>query len=274
MAILDAQAGKTVQNECQISTKNGEALDLRINTTPLNLSGKSYVLFSAQDIADEKRREILERTFFHDIINSAGGMQGLTDLLKDTHDPDESAELTTMLCQVSSELLSEIRAQRELLAAEKWELQPQVEVFDSKDILEEIRYLYQRHPVGENKTILLDEACAELKIHNAKALLFRVIGNMTKNALEASVTDQVITLGCDRAGNHAHFWVHNQLAIPKDIQLQLFNRSFSTKGSGRGIGTYSMRMLTERYLGGNMSFRSDEGIGTTFTAKIRLNYTK
>jgi sensor histidine kinase regulating citrate/malate metabolism len=45
--------------------------------------------------------------------------------------------------------------------------------------------------------------------------------------------------------------------IPKDVQLQLFQRSFSTKGMGRGWGTYSIRLLTERYLGaGLISFRT------------------
>ena len=52
--------------------------------------------------------------------------------------------------------------------------------------------------------------------------------------------------------------------IPEPSQLQVFQRSFSTKGRGRGIGTYSMKMLTEEYLGGAISFRSSEREGTTF----------
>ena len=270
LAILAAQSGKTVQNDCQISQGDGNALDLRINASPIMLSGDHFILFSALDIESEKRREVLERTFFHDIINSAGGMQGLAELLKETQNPDEAAELIQMLSQLTSELLSEIRAQRELLAAERWELQPEVETFESKKLLEEIMYLYQRHPVGEGKLVQLDDACVDLPTRSAKALLFRVVGNMAKNALEASTQGEIVTLGCDRDSDHLRFWVHNQKVIPRDIQLQIFNRSFSTKGTGRGIGTYSMKMLTERYLGGKVSFRSEEGAGTTFTARIRV----
>jgi signal transduction histidine kinase len=52
--------------------------------------------------------------------------------------------------------------------------------------------------------------------------------------------------------------------MPKEIQLQIFARSFSTKGQGRGLGTYSVRLLTEKYLKGKVWFKSSEKQGTTF----------
>ena len=55
--------------------------------------------------------------------------------------------------------------------------------------------------------------------------------------------------------------------MPPKVQLQVFQRSFSTKGLGRGLGTYSMRLLTQRYLGGTVSFSSKEGEGTEFRAR-------
>ena len=64
------------------------------------------------------------------------------------------------------------------------------------------------------------------------------------------------------------FCVHNTQYIPREIQLQLFKRSFSTKGAGRGIGTYSVKLLTERYLGGVVSLTSSEDSGTTFTVEV------
>ena len=56
--------------------------------------------------------------------------------------------------------------------------------------------------------------------------------------------------------------------MPRSIQLQVFQRSFSTKGAGRGIGTYSIKLLTERYLGGKVSFVSEDGIGTRFSCHL------
>jgi len=52
-------------------------------------------------------------------------------------------------------------------------------------------------------------------------------------------------------------------------QLQIFRRSFSTKGIDRGMGTYSMKLLTE-YLQGEVSFTSSEENGTLFVARYPL----
>ena len=58
--------------------------------------------------------------------------------------------------------------------------------------------------------------------------------------------------------------------IPPDDQLQIFQRSFSTKGRGRGLGTYSIRLLGEAYLGGAVSFTSTQRTGTTFRIELPL----
>jgi sensor histidine kinase regulating citrate/malate metabolism len=58
--------------------------------------------------------------------------------------------------------------------------------------------------------------------------------------------------------------------IPEDVRLQIFQRSFSTKGSGRGLGTYSMKLFGENYLHGRVYFRTNEKQGTTFTIELPL----
>ncbi len=72
-----------------------------------------------------------------------------------------------------------------------------------------------------------------------------------------------------RFENAAVFEVHNQAVMPEAVKLQVFRRSFSTKGGiGRGVGTYSARLLTERYLHGTLRFQSNEGEGTTFVVTL------
>ncbi len=43
-------------------------------------------------------------------------------------------------------------------------------------------------------------------------------------------------------------------------------RDSSLKGSGRGLGAYSMKLLSERYLGGQVTFDTSPAEGTTFRA--------
>jgi sensor histidine kinase regulating citrate/malate metabolism len=68
------------------------------------------------------------------------------------------------------------------------------------------------------------------------------------------------------------FRVKNVGVMPHDVQMQIFQRSFSTKGRGRGIGTYSIRLLTENYLKGKVSFTSNEVEGTVFSVELSKNF--
>ena len=105
-----------------------------------------------------------------------------------------------------------------------------------------------------------------------KTQVLRIIGNMLKNALEESSEGDTVKAGCDLTNdNQIRFWVWNSQYIPKRVQLQIFNRSFSTKGVGRGIGTYSMKLLGERYLKGKVDFTSETNDGTTFFLTLPLS---
>jgi signal transduction histidine kinase len=103
-----------------------------------------------------------------------------------------------------------------------------------------------------------------------KHLLRRVLENMTKNALEATSPGADIALGCCGRNGRVRFSVHQPGVIPEDVQLQIFQHSFTTKGKGRGLGTYTIKLLTERYLGGTVWFVSSEKAGTTFFAEYPL----
>jgi sensor histidine kinase regulating citrate/malate metabolism len=95
-----------------------------------------------------------------------------------------------------------------------------------------------------------------------------VLGNLIKNGLEAGGSGNWVTVGCCDEGDAVAFTVSNPAVMPEDTQLQLFNRRFSTKGKDRGLGTYSVKLLTEAYLGGTVSFVSRESEGTVFTLHI------
>ena len=57
--------------------------------------------------------------------------------------------------------------------------------------------------------------------------------------------------------------------MPEAVQCQMFQRSFTTKiGDGHGIGTYSVKLLTEMYLRGTVEFRSTKAEGTTFIVRL------
>lgn len=270
-AILTSQRGQADAKECRILRENGDALDLRVYATPVSIEGQNFTVFSAQDISGEKRRRVLERTFFHDVLNTAGGVMGLASLVKEgSH--EEKSEYAGMLEEVASALVDEIQAHRALVAAEANELALNIEAVRPGQVLNQVLRQYQNHEIARGKTLALVPDLNSPVIATDPTLLRRVIGNMVKNALEASKPGESVRMGWRVSGSVVIFWVNNPAVMPRDIQLQIFQRSFSTKGSGRGIGTYSIKLLGERYLKGQVGFTSSAEKGTTFFLQIPIQH--
>jgi nitrogen fixation/metabolism regulation signal transduction histidine kinase len=264
-AILTSLEGKRNIQTCRIMLKNGGALDLRVWATPYQGEGQVYSIFTVIDISHEQRRRALERIFFHDVLNTAGGLRGFAELMQDST-PEEIDELSETVLEISEELINEIQAQRDLASAESGDLQIKKTEVHPVRFLEELKGLYSNHEVAKGKTIEIEKADV-VKICTDRVQLRRVVGNMLKNALEAIQPGQVVRIGGAKVTeDHGgyRFWVRNPGWIPREIQLQLFQRSFSTKGQNRGLGTYSIKLLGEKYLNGEVGFASTQEKGTVF----------
>ncbi|MFA5204708.1 MAG: ATP-binding protein [Lentisphaeria bacterium] len=271
-AILNSQQrGELDIQECRMicgeEGNNERALDLRIWARPIDVGGEIFTVFSAVDISDEKRRRALERIFFHDVLNTAGGVKGLADLLVRAGLPEtEVHELSSMIAEAAGQLIEEIAAQRILAAAETGDLQVTPQELDSLDLLRRVIRQFHAQCADSGKLVQVDTAAEAFKFVSDPQLLRRVLINLVKNALEAVEAGGVVTLGAHAAGGSVCFAVHDAGVMPPEVQTQVFSRSFSTKGHGRGLGTYSIRLISEKYLRGHVSFVSNAAAGTRFTA--------
>ncbi|MBF0397905.1 MAG: HAMP domain-containing histidine kinase [Desulfobacterales bacterium] len=269
-AILSSQKGTPATEECRIIQKEGNsALDLRVKTKQIEIGDEDFTIVAATDISNEKRRRVLERLFFHDIMNTAVGVRGLSELLSMASEENLN-ELKDMIHNGSEHLVEEIKSQRMLTAAENNELAITPILINSRKLLEEIFNLYKMHEVAKDKNLQIDTKSQGIEFKSDKVILSRVVGNMTKNALEACNIGDTVKIGCILENNLVKFWVNNPTVMPTSVKLQVFQRSFSTKGQGRGLGTYSMKLLSEKYLKGQVSFTTSEIEGTTFTASYPL----
>ncbi len=270
-AILDAQGGKAAENECRIVTTEHDALDFRVNATSYQLNNHSFVLFYVRDIRNEKRREVLERVFFHDLMNSAGGVAGLSSVLCELKDMKQIEDISNMINNAAQQLILDISEQKQLLSAENDQLDLRVTDIESVMILHQIKNLYSKHEISDKKEICIDENAESVILYTDPVLLKRVLGNMVKNALEASPIGNVVRLSVVNHKKQVLFSVHNDSYIDRDTQLQLFKRSFTTKGAGRGLGTYSIKLFGEKYLKGKVWFKSTQQRGTTFFIELPVN---
>jgi len=247
--------------------------DMNISSTPINLAGQEFYVLILQDISNEKRRFALERIFFHDLLNSAGGLSGLLTILKNGTGPEETSELIAMSEEAIGNIIEEIMSHKQVSEAENGELQVKIEMVNSIRLLDSIIGKINSHEVGQNIKVVIADNSADLDFETDRLLFQRVMMNLLKNALEATDHNGSVKAGVESHNGKIRFWVKNDGVIPTDVQMQLFQRSFSTKGQNRGLGTYSIRLLTENYLKGKVSFISNEKEGTIFSVELNRSWT-
>lgn len=271
ISILASQElGEPSTNECLMSVASSgktESHEFKVRATPITLEEIKLTIFVVHDISASKRRDALENVFLHDLGNILTGLQGWSDIL--VRKPENASEIAKRIVGLSSHLTQEVQNQRLLLQAERGDLQVTMSEIRVQEIIEGIRSFFSGYSIDKIQrfhTIVTDQTAT---IVSCEPLLIRVLANMVKNALEATEPPERVKLWYECNEQQHIFSVHNPGVIPQQFALQIFKRSFSTKGgSGRGLGTYSMKLFGERYLNGNVSFTTSEEDGTIFSITL------
>lgn len=277
-----AQAIKTTKDfrnsdvqECRIIRKIDHAtapLDFRVHTTPVKIDDYEFTITAVENIADEKRRETLERIFFHDILNTAGALEGYANLLKDVENDEEFEEFADAINNISHQIIEEIKSQRQLLKAENRTLETEFKETSVNKIITKVYEMFVNHDLAENINLHKETLKEDITVNTDPLLLRRSLSNLVKNALEASNKGGTVKIYSILEKKKITFNVYNNEVIPEDVQLQIFQRPFSTKAKrGRGIGTYSVILLVEKYLHGKVYFTSDQTTKTIFSVELPLS---
>jgi signal transduction histidine kinase len=253
-----------VERICALSANRaGKNVDiaLLVKSHPIEIDNKRFLLLFLQDITQQQQRAALERTFFHDVNNMLGALLGASELLN----LKEPSELTKTIYQASLRLTKEVAIQRCLLKDESCNYEPSWFEFTTEEMFRELHSFFGSHPVARGKRISMPEDYPLVSIKTDVSLLLRVLFNMVINALEATDENGEVKIWIVQDGDILSFCVWNAGEIPMDIAKRIFQRNFSTKEQdGRGIGTYSMKLLGEELLGGQVSFTTSEKEGTVF----------
>lgn len=260
-----------IEEECIIKTgENVTDYDCYyiLKVSPYKIDNKQYLIIALNNVSREKKIADLESIFYHDIINSAGNLLGIIDLLKEIDDIDKHKEFIELAHATSQELIDNFMAQKQLLSAENKKLEVEYEMVITDVLFSELLMEVSNHPVAKNHILKISENSMHVSFSTDPRILKRVLLNMLKNALEASPEWGEVEIGSNFADGYVHIWVSNKMYIPPDVQQRIFKHPVSTKGRNRGLGTYSMRLLTEEYLKGKIFFKTNETEGTIFTVMI------
>jgi signal transduction histidine kinase len=269
LAVLEAQrTGEAVHSECLLSLRHGELVEsaeFEIVASPLQVGPHRFLAVVLHDLSAIKRRDALERLFFHDVANLMQGIRGWADLL--ASGATSSTGVAQKLAHLTDLLDRELKSHQAMAQAEHGQLKPKVRAVFPLEILRDAGDLLSRHALARDRKVEILPTPEEV-IHTDPELLSRVILNMAVNAVEASFTGETITLSAQQEGPLIRFLVHNPGEIQEEFRSRIFQRSFSTKGTvGRGLGTYAMKLFGEGVLHGEVGFDTDRR-GTTFWIRI------
>ena len=255
---------ESVEKTCALSvTRNNKPIDmfLLVKTHPINIDNKKFLLLFLQDNTKHQQRAALERTFFHDVNNMLSALLTASQLLVE----ESPSELAEIIHQASLRLSKEVTIQRCLLQSEDLDYKPIFLEVTPEQILNELHSFFASHPVAQEKNIAISENYPVDSIKTDTSLLLRVLYNMVTNAFEATPQNGMVKVWLEHEDNYVSFCVWNEQEIPQEITRRVFQRNFSTKKeAGRGIGTYSMKLIGEKILGGLVSFSTSKSGGTTF----------
>jgi signal transduction histidine kinase len=268
LAILASQETRqTAVRECLLTVgRNGhtEAHEFRVQASPLTVGRHNLTAVVLRDVSNEKRREALEQVFFHDVLNTIGGLAGWSKLLR-ALEGERAKDAARRIAALCDRLTQEVQNQRALLQAERGDLAVSLVSTTPAEILETLGTVFAGHEAAADRQLDIAVASPHERIGTDPSLLVRVLTNMVKNALEATPPGSAVRVWYERREGRPGFFVWNAGAMSDGVARRVFQRSFSTKGEkGRGLGTYSMKLFGERYLGGSVSCASDPESGTLF----------
>ncbi|MDC7224547.1 MAG: ATP-binding protein [Spirochaetales bacterium] len=262
---------KAVERNCYLEVGEGEEkanLTLQVRAHPLELNGNTYILLFLQDITRQEQRVALERTFFHDINNLLQGLNAASDMLREVYSTDKLVEV---ISHASHMLIKEVEIQRCLLNNNSLDCHIYRQEIKLRELLEELESIFSHNPLLESRHLLISSDNPDLNLHTDLALAIRILANMITNGLEASEERDAVSLWTEHEQDSLCFSVHNRQFIPEETARKIFQKNFTTKEEcGRGLGTYSMKLLGEKILGGRVRFITSPERGTVFSFSLPL----
>lgn len=267
-------SGRRVSREARLTTSGPagmQAWDLQIDAEPVEIDGERMLILLMRDIGASRQKEMMERIFYHDVMNSAAGLDGVVTLLEPwIPRTEETADLVDVMKGTVGEVIEQIRFFRKLSQAESGVIDAEPALVNVDAEVAEVAAAVDQTLRLNNRRVRIKTKLGSASLISDRVLVRRIVLNMLKNAAEASEPGETVTVTTRTTGHTISVSVHNPAVMSPEVSSQIFQRSFSTKGSNRGLGTYSMKLLSTRFLAGDVTFTSAVTAGTVFTLTLPI----
>ncbi|MGH1141929.1 histidine kinase [Bacillus pseudomycoides] len=234
-----------------------------------------YILLKRQTRLERQQNEIqkieLVGTFAastaHEIRNPLTGIKGLVTLLKEKHIQEQDQFYFSVIEQ-EIKRINEIVSEFLILGKPTAIIEKK---YDVRDIIKEVSLIIRSEANLHNIIFTLQLPDHPVHIRCSKDHMKQVVLNITKNAIEAMSSGDVLTIQVTSNKEHAQLHIIDTgKGIPKHIQKHLFHPFFTSKDTGTGLGLVICKRIIEMY-DGQIVIDSTKNKGTTVHIKLPLD---
>ena len=231
-------------------------------------------------VMDESRQEFVSNVS-HELKTPLTSMKVLADSINSM--PDAPLELyQEFMGDITNEIERETKIINDLLSLvklDKTSAKLNIETVNMNELLEQIMKRLQ--PIADvQKVQLVLESFRPVVAEVDEVKITLAISNLVENAIKYNKIDGEGWVHVSLNADHQYFYVKVEdsgMGIPEDSLDHIFERfyrvdkSHSREIGGTGLGLAIARSAVIMHRGAVM-VHSEEGVGTTFTVRIPLNY--
>jgi len=220
-------------------------------------------------------REEVEQITRHDLKNPLSVIIGSPSVIMETAEnlTEEQCKLLEHIERMGYRMLKMINLSLDVFKMEHGMYHLEPKPVDLLTVVQDSVIEYGRLARGKklSTSVTIDGAAAtrenRLLVSGEKLLLYCMMSNLIKNAIEASPEGEDLTVDLEDSDPCA-VRVHNKGAVPSGIRDRFFEKLVTSgKTGGTGLGTYSARLVAETH-GGAIRLDTSEECATAVTVSL------
>jgi len=204
-----------------------------------------------------KLRDDVDGIMRHDLKGPLVGIMGFPQLLiRSENITEQQKKMLTMIENSAKNMLNMINRSLDIFKMERGKYEFNPEEFNINRLIHKIKDEHKSDIENKNIDINIringniSEQNDEYIISGEEILIYSMLQNLFKNAIEAINKNGIIDISLRETDGHLEIAIKNSGEVPEKIRETFWDK-FSTSGkrTGTGLGTYSVKLIAETHNG-------------------------
>ena len=267
--------GKQHQGEVELSHQRRV---LSAITTPVAPNGSAGVLLTLHDLSQVRRVETTRREFVsnvsHELRSPLASIKAMVETMEDgaIEDKQVAQDFLHRIHQDVDRMSSMVGELLELSRLESGQVDLQLEPFHLAPLVDQVVKQCQALILDKSIRVAANVPQSAPQVYADRDMMRQVMVNLLENALKFTPQDGRVTISVAENGSLVRVLVEDTgMGISSENLPHIFERFYkvdrSRRDAGTGLGLAIVKHIVEAH-GGDVSVKSQEGLGSTFTFTV------